>query len=78
MQFSPTPSCSRNGLTEKTKRKTNIRWKRSLLGAVKWKVIPENALTDTANKQKCIFYPTSGNTIDDHQTPLRDCKQLES
>ena len=45
----------KGGWRKKTKRKKNIRWKRSLLGAPIWKVMPNNALKDSAKKQKMMY-----------------------
>ena len=41
---------------KKTRRKKHIRWKRSPLGATIWKVMPKNALKDSAKKQKKKMY----------------------
>ena len=53
-RFSPKPSCSvsaqRQGkLTKKIRQEENIRWRRSLLGVLIWKVMPKSTLRGTAN-----------------------------
>ena len=40
------------------KRRTTVRWKRSLIGAMIWKVMPKNTLRYTANWQRkmCLLF----------------------
>ena len=54
----------KGGWRKKTKRKKNIRWKRSLLGATIWKRHAEKCVERFCEEAKnCIFSPANGNAL---------------
>ena len=74
--FSQKSSCGKKkrqgSLKKKVKRKEYIRWKKSLLGAIVWKVMSENALRDAANQKRqmyLLFSRTTTTCVDDHLVP---------
>ena len=60
---------------EKGQTKETIRWKRSLLGALIWKVMPQTALRDTLRigQERRVFSSAGGNSMHyGHQIPAED------